>query len=285
MKHHPSHRLAAIILSAALLLWLPSKAQLTIAESPTVPQKPVQVLNLGAFHMGNSSDANTTAFDENDPDNQRQVHKIAEKLAAFKPTVIAVEVPPEKNEQLQASYQAYLDNPEMNFENPSEVELLAFEVGRLSGAERIYGIDHKLAYNYRIGQEIDNQIDPELYKEFFANPAAFYPELAGFDQEGLSLLERLRRMNMNRFLDFLIAVNADMLTHAGTEGHFEGADEAAKYYQRNLRMYANLNRLDLEEGERVFLLMGASHTAFFRDFMSRSPKYQMVSVFKYLQGE
>lgn len=35
-------------------------------------------------------------------------------------------------------------------------------------------------------------------------------------------------MNMDRFLDFLIAVNADMLTHAGTEGNFEGADEAAK---------------------------------------------------------
>lgn len=38
-----------------------------------------------------------------------------------------------------------------------------------------------------------------------------------------------------------------MLTHAGTKYNFEGADEAAKYYQRNLRMYSNLNRIELKE--------------------------------------
>lgn len=74
-----------------------------------------------------------------------------------------------------------------------------------------------------------------------------------------------------------------MLTHAGTEDGFEGADEAAKYYQRNLRMYSNLNRIELDEDDRVFILMGASHTAFFRDFMSRDPKYKMVDTFKYLR--
>ena len=62
-----------------------------------------------------------------------------------------------------------------------------------------------------------------------------------------------------------------------------GADEAAKYYQRNLRMYSNLNRIELNQDDRVFILMGASHTAFFRDFMSRNPKYKMVNTFKYLR--
>ena len=82
----------------------------------------------------------------------------------------------------------------------------------------------------------------------------------------------------------MITVNADILTHAATESKFEGADEAAKYYQRNLRMYTNLNRIDLKSSDRVFILMGASHTAFFRDFISRSPKYIMVDTFEYLKG-
>jgi len=184
MKHHTSYRLAAIILAAALLLWLPSKAQITIVESPTVPQKPVQVLNMGTFHMGNSSDANTTAFDENDPDNQRAVHKIAEKLAVFKPTVIAVEVPPEKNEQLQASYQAYLDNPEMNFENPSEVELLAFEVGRLSGAERIYGIDHKLPTTTASGRRSTTVLTRSCTTHFLKIPQLSTPNLPDSTRKG-----------------------------------------------------------------------------------------------------
>jgi len=33
----------------------------------------------------------------------------------------------------------------------------------------------------------------------------------------------------------------------------------------------------------VFILMGASHTAFFRDFISRSPKYEMVKTFDYFE--
>jgi len=97
------------------------------------------------------------------------------------------------------------------------------------------------------------------------------------------LFDKLKSINHDRTLDFLITVNADMLTHAGTDNGFEGADEAAKYYQRNLRMYSNLNRIKLNEEDRVFILMGASHTAFFRDFISRSPKYEMVNSFDYLK--
>jgi hypothetical protein len=93
----------------------------------------------------------------------------------------------------------------------------------------------------------------------------------------------LKLKNHNQYLDFLIAVNADMLTHVGSNKGFEGADQAAKYYQRNLRMYSNLNRLELNERDRIFILMGASHTAFFRDFISRSPKYKMVNTFDYLK--
>ncbi len=96
-------------------------------------------------------------------------------------------------------------------------------------------------------------------------------------------LKKIIGIKFNRFLDFLTAVNSDQLTHVGSEDGFEGADEAAKYYQRNLRMYTNLNRLDLSKDDRVFILMGASHTAFFRDFTSRSHKYEMVNTFDYLK--
>ena len=79
-----------------------------------------------------------------------------------------------------------------------------------------------------------------------------------------------------------MTINADILTHAGTKDAFEGADEAALFYKRNLRMYSNLNRIHLDKEDRVFILMGAAHTAFFRDFISRSPKYTMVNTFDFL---
>ena len=242
----------------------------------------IQVLNFGTFHMGYTNDANSTKFDENNKKNQQEVHEIARKLAKFNPTVIIVETPPDYDEMLKQEYNSYLKNPKIIFENPSEVELLAFELGSLCSTKKIYGIDHKLSYNYMIGSEIENTVDTSMYNQFYQNPFRFFPSI-NFNKDSLSLFEKLKLTNENRYLDFGIAINADMLTHAGTKKGFEGADEATKYYQRNLRMYTNLNRIELNKNDRVFILMGASHTAFFRDFMSRSPKYEMVNTFDYLK--
>jgi hypothetical protein len=247
---------------------------------PSVKNK-ISVLNFGTFHMGSTTDANTTEFDERDRNNQKKVHEIASELAKFDPTVILVEMPPEYNDQLEEAYKEYLSNPEMVFENPSEIELLAFEVGRLAKTKRIYGIDHKLSYNYNIGSNINNSIDSTWYNKVYSNPYEYFPELKS-DNDSISLKEKLIQNNTQSYYNLMISLNADMLTHAGSENNFEGADEAAKFYQRNLRMYSNLNRIDLNQDDRVFILMGTAHTAFFQDFLSRSPKYELVNTFDYL---
>ena len=253
-------------------------------ETRTTGREPekVQVLNLGTFHMGYTPDAKSTEFDEHDRENVARIHEIAADIAAFRPTVIVVEVAPEYQDELEGYYADYLADPKMPIEDPTEIELLAYEVGRLSGTERIYGIDHKLNYNYRIAQEIDNAIDSTTVRAYNDNTFAGHPKYAGFNSDSLTVRDRLRMMNEDPFLDFLITVNADILTYAGTDGNFEGADEAAKYYQRNLRMYSNLNRLELTPDDRVFMLTGASHAAFFRDFFRRSPKYVVVNTLDYL---
>jgi len=258
-----------------------SSKSISQTEVTTVPKR-IPVLNFGTFHMGRTSDANKTVFDEYDKENQRKVHEIVKKIASFKPTVIIVERTPEYQEKLELSYNEYLKDPEMFFKYPSEIELLGFELGRLSDTKRIYGIDHRMGYNYNIGNEMDNKIDATCYGDYSKDPFKFYNEFDG-DEADMSLLEKLKLANHDRYLDFLITINADILTYVGSEKGFEGADEATKYYQRNLRMYANLNRIELTENDRVFILMGASHTAFFRDFISRSPKYKMVDTFEYLK--
>lgn len=242
----------------------------------------IPILNFGTFHMGFTTDANTTEFDEKDKENQAKIHDIAKALADFKPTVIIVETTPEYNIKLQAQYKGYREDPDMFFENPYEIQLLAFELGRLANTERIYGIDHIMSYNYMIAKEIKNSIDSVFIDSFYMDPMRFYPEV-NVDEDTLNLLDKLKLSNREKYLDFLMTINADIMTHVGTETGFEGADEASKYYQRNLRMYSNLNRIKLNKDDRVFILLGASHTAFFRDFISRSPKYELVNTFDYLK--
>ena len=191
----------------------------------------IQVLNFGTFHFGYTNDATTVEFDEHNEENKRQAHEIAKKLAEFKPTIILVEREPRHNEEIVNLYSKYLKNPETKFDNPTEIELLAFEIGRLSGTKKIYGIDHQMAYNFNIGDYIDNSVDKLWYDLYFQNPDKFYPEV-NLNLEDLTLFEGLMIINNKIYLDWMIAENADMLSHAGTDRNFVGADEAAKYYQR-----------------------------------------------------
>ena len=254
------------------------------AQTPIFKDKfdqTIKVLNFGTFHMGYTDDATSVDFDENDSNNRADVHKIAQLLAEFKPTVIIVETPPSYNSTLQKAYQEYLLNPKMKIKDPNEVELLAFELGRLTNTQRIYGIDHKMGYNYGIGYELaKKKMNDQTYEKY---GVMIQREEKKLNYDNLSLLDKLKVENHPQYLDFLLNINADMLTYVSTKENFEGADEAAKFYHRNLRMYSNLNQLDLQATDRVFILMGAAHTAFFNDFMKRSPKYELVSPFLFLK--
>ncbi|MGV0925122.1 DUF5694 domain-containing protein [Empedobacter tilapiae] len=242
----------------------------------------VPVLNMGTFHMGYTPDANTTEFDENNNDNVRQIHEIAKQIAAFKPTIILVEQNPSRNKMLNQIYQEYLLNPKMSFENPTEVQLLAYEVGRLSGTKKIYGINHQEDYMYMIGdllKEQDDSVSINRYMELFrAN------ELKnGMKKKDLKIKEMLQFYNHPDFLDSSIGMNADMLTTVSFRKYPVGAEQAAKYYHRNLAMFSNMNNVPITKDDRIFVLMGATHTAFFKDFLRRSPKFKEVNTLDYLK--
>lgn len=242
----------------------------------------VPVLNVGTFHMGYTPDANTTEFDENNKENIRQIHEIAKQIAAFKPTIILVEQNPSQNKMLNQIYQEYLLNPKMSFENPTEVQLLAYEVGRLSGTKKIYGINHQEDYMYMLGdllKEQDDSVSINRYIELLrAN------ELKnGMKKADVKIKEMLQFYNHPDFLDFAIGMNADMLTTVSFRKYPLGAEQAAKYYHRNLAMFSNMNNVPITKDDRIFVLMGATHTAFFKDFLRRSPKFKEVNSLDYLK--
>jgi hypothetical protein len=252
-------------------------------QKTSVNNGKIKVLNFGTFHMGSTTDANSIPFDINDKKNQADAKAIAKLIAEFKPTIICVEVPREKNEELNKEYQKYLVNPSKVSTYSGEIGLVAFEVGRISKVARLEGIDYEMSYNYNIGSEIVNSIDSTTLKKFYANPFVSMPELSTVNPATLSLLEKLKINNSQKYLDFLITINADLLTHIGTEKGYEGADEAAKFYKRNLRIYSNLNRIHATKDDRIFILSGGSHAAFLKEFMERSPKYELVNTLNYLK--
>ncbi len=250
-----------------------------IVSSQIFGQK-IEVLNFATFHMQYTPDAYKVEFDPNDKKNKLETYEIAKKLAQFKPTVILVEVVPSKNEILQNDYQNFFKNKDYKTKFGGEIALIAYEIGKIAGVNKIYGIDEQetASYNYNIGNELKNQVDSLTSKEYLASVFKKCKEL-----EKQSTSEKLKFYNSKEGLEILLNANADILTYHSTEGNFEGADEASKFYRRNLRIFSNINQIPLKENDRVFIIMGATHTAFLDNFMSRSPKYKVVDTSLYLK--
>ncbi|WP_025124255.1 DUF5694 domain-containing protein [Myroides odoratimimus] len=242
--------------------------------------KRIPVFNMGTFHMGITSDSHSTEFDEHDAKNKAMVHEVARAIAAFKPTVIIVELPPSSDEFINKEYNTYLADPKTKFKNPDEVELLAFEIGRLSGVKRLYGIDYKESYNYTVGDSLVNYNDKALVESYWD---VCIKQLDERESKSRDVKQMLYNINTQKQYDAMFNLNADILTHVSSPGKSEGADEAAKFYHRNLVMYSNLNQLPLTDKDRVFILMGSTHTAFFNMWLNRSPKYKAVNVLDYLK--
>ncbi|MDY3319851.1 DUF5694 domain-containing protein [Riemerella anatipestifer] len=240
----------------------------------------IPVLNVATFHMRDTYDAQSTKFDEHDERNQEAVRNVAKLLAEFKPTIIAVEDLPENDSLRNIDYLNYVKNPRLKFKNPGEIELLAYEVGRLSDVKKIYGINFRETYNYNIADDIREAVDKNTVNKYWE----MNEENEKNNPEDTTSFYQLFKLNNHpQYLENLIVMNADILTFTSSKGKSEGADEAAKFYHRNLVMFSNLNQIPVNRNDRIFILMGGTHTAFFNNFIKRSPKYKLVDPFKYLK--
>ena len=284
-----------ILLLSILLLFSCNNKTKEVKTTETITQKSnsgkIKVLNFGTFHFGYTSDASKTEFDEENKARQKEVREISKMIAKFRPTIICVERLPENNDLLNEAYQDCLKKPLELSTKKGEISMIAFDVARLNNIEKIYGIDNQMGYNYSIGDyientpELENAIDPETYLQIKNNPFKDNPEFKKRHEsyENLTLKGKLMLTNEPIYLDYLINTNADKLLYVGLDDGFVGADNAAVFYHRNMKIYSNLNRIKMTKNDRVFILMGAAHTAFLKTFIKRSPKFEMVNTFEYLK--
>lgn len=88
----------------------------------------VKVLNFATFHMVYTPDKHKVKFDQNDEKSKSETYEIAKTLAQFKPTIICVEIVPERNEELNNDYSNFLKNKDYKTKIGGEVALIAYVI-------------------------------------------------------------------------------------------------------------------------------------------------------------
>ena len=272
------------ILAALAALVLPATA---IAQTP--PPEPVEVMVLGTYHFGNpGQDLHNARVDPvTTPEKQAQLEAVADGLARFRPTAIAVErVAPDQTTLLDHRYPAF--TPADLLTNPDERTQIAYRLAHRVGLTRVYAID-----------EQDREGQPSYFPfgdvQRWAEANGGGDRLGAMHGEVAAMIADLeRRQSTETVGQLLMAFNAPdrvaadqsfyarlMMFGAGDDQ--PGAFLNARWYARNAQIFARLLQV-ARPGDRIVVIYGAGHNYWLRQMVGTTPGFRLVEPTDYLPG-
>ena len=240
------------------------------------------VMVLGVGHWGNrSTDYVTTRYDDMlSSERQEQMREAVGRLKRFRPTKVALEITPDRSDELNEEYRRYRAGSFSLTAN--EHHQLGFRTAAELGHERIYLVDWQGIIGW------DRALD---FAREHGQAAALDELMARGQREAergsagiatRTVLEMLREHNSDPF-GFGGAQDWYMTLAMVGEGEgYVGADVIANWYARNLKILANIGRITTSAEDRILVIIGLGHLPPLTHFIQTSGLYTLEPVEPYL---
>lgn len=235
---------------------------------------------LGTYHMGNPGlDLNNVKADDvRAPKRQKEIADFLALLKKFKPTKIAVEIPPDKAQYLK-HYQEYTDGKYELAAN--EIDQIGFRLARELNHKQLYPIDWQGNFDFDKVLASAKTNKQEAITDAMMAQGKNKTAKAQEQMKTATVIEMFRDMNDEKTVNeshrpYLTFVRVG----AGTD--FAGADLTRDWYERNLKIYANIMRLAESNDERILVLIGGGHSKLLQQFVAESGDFDLEKLSKYL---
>lgn len=244
--------------------------------------EPAQVMVLGTFHFHNPG-LDAVQFEAPDPlGEQRQIEiaAVVDALANFRPTRIAVEHVPDDDDELLQRYQDWQAGERTL--GPSETEQLGFRLADRFGHERVWPFDQRADLPFGAVMDYARSNDREFVNWFEESIERRSAKMNRWQQEW-SLGRILVHLNRE---DVLTDDHAFYLRTArvGAGTSQVGADLLSAWYERNIRMFNNLQAV-VRPGDRVIVIVGAGHAPILRELVGADAAMSLVEPMEFLPEE
>jgi hypothetical protein len=269
--------------SSAFVLCLFFFAAVPSAAQDAASPQPAEVMILGTYHFANpGADAvNMEADDVLAPKQQSQIEAVVESLSRFEPTKVAVEIPladSSRTSRIDSLYRAYVNGTHELTRN--EVQQIGFRLAERFGHARVHHTDYRNAFPLDEVMSYAAKRDT-AFVTYFRRWRQRMQQTVDSLQENATIPEILRSLNDP---DGILADSEAMYARAagvGDSTNYVGADFTTKWYERNLRIFANVARIT-EPGDRVVVLYGSGHAPMLRRLVEASPRMELVDPLRYL---
>jgi hypothetical protein len=275
------------LLALAVMLAI---AACTSAPSPA-PSDPnaIEVMILGTFHMDNpGADLNNSKVDPvTTPTKQAELQRVADALARFKPTAIAVErVAADQASMLDHRYPEF--KPANLLTEGDERVQLGYRLAAQLRLDRVYGIDE---------QDHDGEISYFPYElvDTWATAHGRANDLqsmsSGIQKQLADFETRQKTDSIGRLLSSYNAPDGLMseggnsfymsIMKFGAGAEQPGAILNGRWYTRNAVIFSKLLQV-AHPGDRIIVIYGAGHSYWLRHLVKQMPGFKLVEAADYL---
>lgn len=240
-----------------------------------------EVLLLGTFHMSNPGldFVNPEIDDVLSDARQQEIGEVVSTLASFRPTVVAVEWPAERQADLDALFAQFLDGEPAG---RSEVAQLGFPVARRAGLDHLLAIDVMDDFWVpRIDELAETDADVARRLSELMEAAKEEGARAQEAFQHSTIGELLRKENTDAARRAALTPYLNMIVPIATKGDYPGAEAAANWYRRNFKITANL-QAKLSPGDRALVIYGSGHIPVLEHTLSVADDLVCVDAGQYL---
>jgi hypothetical protein len=257
------------------------------AQERTPPPQ-TQVMTLGTFHFAYPNlDAVKTAEEDQisvlDEPYQSEIRAIARAIMDFRPTIIAVESLPENQARLDSLYKLYRKG-EWTLQR-NEIQQLGFRIAAEAGLERVWCVDDQGRNYDNVWSAFRDSTRMARLSDYWDN----FPDSAYLipnpNDRVSSIIEHLISGNDPEHVKKRLGVYLlKPFKYEETPGDFFGTDwESGRWFNRNLRIFRNIQRTPFTPDDRILVIVGREHLNLLNPLFDASPEFELVSPLPYLE--
>jgi Family of unknown function (DUF5694) len=243
--------------------------------------EPIEVLVLGAYHMGNPGQDlhNAKADDVLTEQRQKEIRAVVDRLARFAPTRVAVEWHGDKYPgHALPAYRDYLQGKEKD--ERDEIKQIAFRLAAQMKHQDVFGIDVQGEFPFEAVQAFAAANGQSARLDSMMEATAAKVKQFEADQTKQTVGQLLRAINAPKAIVTDHGFYMDMLNY-GKDQEQPGAKLVGAWYVRNLAICARLVQI-ATPGDRIVVLYGGGHSYLLRQCVREMPGWKLIEANAYL---
>lgn len=248
-----------------------------------------KIMTLGVFHFAYPNLDAVKTKEKNkisvlEEPFQSQIIAVCNAISEFKPTIIAIEITPDKQNQIDSLYSLY-KHDQFNLKE-NEIYQLGFRIGKSLNLPVIYCVND-WGRHYSTIEEIfkDSTRALKLEEYYLNSPDSIYKNHKE-PNKIKSITNTLFELNdPDQIKEDLSTYLLNPFKYEESPGEFTGVDfETGRWFNRNLRIFRNIQRIDYTSDDRILLIIGSGHLNLLNLFIDVSKEFDLVSPLPYLES-